>query len=876
MIMKTKIFLFLSVVMGLLFTSCNDDVDYTVATNPLLTDGSVVTGSADVTATTATFHGTVSGLGNSSSSSYVVGFNYGTSQSNLNESVSASLSDGVFSAEITGLTTGETIYYQAYVTLQSRLTYTGEIKSIVTTSAQVSQASASAVNHAGATLTASISNATADATYGVVVAAANSSRSRAEASEDVRAGLIMPATSGNADNFTVVLSGLAPNTTYLYAAYADLGSGVVYGQEDSFTTGSYTVDLDTDMVDLGLSVLWAKYNVGATSESDLGGYFGFGDLTGVNNSIDPADYSSSDVYRTANDVANVAWNGAVTLPSAADFEELFNSCSKEWTEVDGVAGYKFTGPNGNSIFLPAAGSRVMNDVSGLGSAGAYATGTINSNNNQFAVSYSFSSSSAQRTSTPVYTGLSVRPVSTARTVAFDKSLLYNTWEIDYNDGASLFFAGPVYFYGTDDSWRTISNGEPVVGDSWAWEADASNTWAFGGECPGSMTINEDGTIEVTYSDGSTQTGTYTIDEENKTITSTIPLLTPSNFPDQCSNLQNELRIFSLVDGMLQIGFYRDSDPCLLSVNYIPGTKKYGFPVVMICVDSNWNGPWDANLGYLQPESLDGLHTLVYEGNAASAMVNTVDIQGLHEAYPNAIVYIKEIRCDGQAITFDQNAMCYGDIEDNGNYRIELFNIWGKNSSNSTVIDSPFSDKTYCDSDDAFHFDSKLEMDIMVITEPASYPVQLITINAWWGGSWDFSNGQTIKPVIDKATAKIVSETSQYDITITSADTDTDYSIGSIMTFINVPGLYADFPGTHCTLDALYLDGNLVTGYDPAGVLDSCDGDAYRFELWNMYGITSSVGCAFGTPVDGVIYELSFSDSMQVQFTLNRFFPAVTW
>ena len=36
-------------------------------------------------------------------------------------------------------------------------------------------------------------------------------------------------------------------------------------------------------VDLGLSVLWADRNVGATSEFDLGGRYGWGDPTGGKN-----------------------------------------------------------------------------------------------------------------------------------------------------------------------------------------------------------------------------------------------------------------------------------------------------------------------------------------------------------------------------------------------------------------------------------------------------------------------------------------------------------------------------------------------------------------------------------------------------------------
>lgn len=36
-------------------------------------------------------------------------------------------------------------------------------------------------------------------------------------------------------------------------------------------------------------------------------------------------------------------------------KELLKECSSVWTQKNGVSGRLFTGPNGNSIFLPAAG-----------------------------------------------------------------------------------------------------------------------------------------------------------------------------------------------------------------------------------------------------------------------------------------------------------------------------------------------------------------------------------------------------------------------------------------------------------------------------------------------------------------------------------------
>ena len=57
----------------------------------------------------------------------------------------------------------------------------------------------------------------------------------------------------------------AGSTKYYYAAYLDLGSGVVYGDIKEFTTATTDFNPENDFVDLGLSVKWAKSNLGAKS-----------------------------------------------------------------------------------------------------------------------------------------------------------------------------------------------------------------------------------------------------------------------------------------------------------------------------------------------------------------------------------------------------------------------------------------------------------------------------------------------------------------------------------------------------------------------------------------------------------------------------------
>ncbi|MBR3896739.1 MAG: DUF1566 domain-containing protein [Bacteroidaceae bacterium] len=71
------------------------------------------------------------------------------------------------------------------------------------------------------------------------------------------------------------------------------------------------------------------------------------------------------------DVAHVKWGGSWRMPTLDEIEELLNECTWKWTTYKGVNGQLVTGPNGNSIFLPAAGHRYGTELLGRGSDGNY-------------------------------------------------------------------------------------------------------------------------------------------------------------------------------------------------------------------------------------------------------------------------------------------------------------------------------------------------------------------------------------------------------------------------------------------------------------------------------------------------------------------------
>lgn len=862
----------LALVMSIFLVGCNDDNDYAISNTPLLTDGSVVTGSSDVTANSATFHGSVTGLEKQVSSSYVTGFYYGYSENDLSESIVTS-SESEFSGSLTGLPKNQTIYYQAYVTLQGKVTYKGEVKSLVTTDATVSTGDVTAVTFSSVNIAGKVEKYPADAKVGFVFATSDNI-------EEVRAGLRVEASSLE-EAFSVVKSGLLPSTTYYYAAYLDLGSGIVYGDIKSFTTAAHEFDPDNDFVDLGLSVKWAKCNVGAEKETDLGGLFGFGDVTGVNTSIDPTKYASSDTYKTTSDIAYFATGGKGTLPTAELFEELFTLCKTEWTEQDGVAGYKVTGPNGNSIFLPAAGHRVQSEITEEGYHGYYLTGTVNKSNPEFAIDYEFNSATGNRATRAVYEALSVRPVSTARNIPFDKKKLFTTWYMDNGvDGKQHVFEGPFTQFGKTDTWGTITNNEPNPYQSIHWEMGKGNGWIgydYGTDYGYMKFFEKDGKDYVTVhrADGSENTGEITIDEKNKTVDmGNINILCGTTWVPQTSGVRN---VLSLTDDGLQIGIL-SGDDFQYSVNYYSQEKADKDAKVQVKINacgSDWGGVWDKVVDNIDPESLDGQHTLTYNGSCPDGMVNTIDFVGLVNRYPNAFVRIDDIKLDGQSIKFNANNFCYGNMENNGNYRVELFNIYGKGAADNKVKESAFSNGKNLGSEPALKFTSSLEVTYTIFTNGpvGTYKPSLIAVNGGWGGTGfdGYDEGVTFELSLNPETAKYEISRSDFDIKYNGEG----FSTGSMLAYIQIPELYRFFPTMHSTLDALLLDNKSVT-YDVTKVLDSNEDPKYRLELWNCWGKTKENGCAFGTPNGDIMPGLAFSKSIETKFTIRSLYVVPQW
>lgn len=685
--MKTKFLTsILLLALGSVIYSCDDKDDYAINRTPIIS--SVQTGNAEVTAVSATVQGVVEGLKGQSSAAYSVGIYYSTLQDPKANGtlVQGSVDEeGRITATISGLQTNTTYYYCSFVTLQKQVTYYGEVKSFTTTSAKVTSKDAVAVTAATATLGAEltgIDGVKGTLECGVRLGVVSDKEELKEKGFNV-SGSIANTT------FDIVKKGLLPNTTYYYLPYLNLGSGYVYGDVKTFTTGKIEEPV---YVDLGLSVLWATCNVGAEQAEDLGGLYGWGEQTGLLTSMEMGDYgSATDIYASAEDVATI--HGLGRLPSEAEIKELVNVCKREWVTLNGVSGCKFTAANGNSIFLPAAGYREGTEVSDEQLGGYYWTGSINKGNNGFGKTLYFNNASAGSETALRYQALSIRPVKKAPK-EFKKELLHKKWYLDLDaDEKSYAFNGPLYYYGTANSWTTVSDGDIASGDAWSWTPVwAENKWIAAARAYGEMTFTEDGKVIVDdYSNGVKYEGTYTVNESERTITfSGAKLLHMANFDEAATNWDTDLKILSLTENGLQIAVMRTNNegPALLSFNFVSAdlwqmyqAKVYQAKLCLYDGDSNnWN-----NYISLINDKEGEQYVVTALTSRAAAQVYILDIPDLLKDYPNAVVKVDKIELDGSEIAFDANKFKYGDIEGKGTYRIELFNIWGA----GTASDSPF-------------------------------------------------------------------------------------------------------------------------------------------------------------------------------------------
>ena len=150
----------------------------------------------------------------------------------------------------------------------------------------------------------------------------------------------------------------------------------VYKAEQEYKIEQSVITNDK-VVDLGLSVLWAGWNIGASSPESYGGLYRYGDPYNKITTWDDNACPNYDIVNTDKDIAKVHWGNGWRMPSMAELQELVDKCTIIEVKYKGVDGHKVVGPNGNCIFLPSAGTMYNYGRSQAGVYGCYASGELN-------------------------------------------------------------------------------------------------------------------------------------------------------------------------------------------------------------------------------------------------------------------------------------------------------------------------------------------------------------------------------------------------------------------------------------------------------------------------------------------------------------------
>ena len=183
------------------------------------------------------------------------------------------------------------------------------------------------------------------------------------------------------------------------SATITVSAGNLVAAKCEVTVFSYLVP---DLVDLGLSVKWGSFNLGASNPEESGRYFAWGETEQKKDySWDTYKWCKYDgwtltkycpnpsygfngfsdtktVLDPEDDAAHVNLGGKWRIPTEEEYQELLAKCKQEWVKVDGVLGVKFTSKvNGNTIFFPAAGCVTEREgLTGDGSGGSYLSSSV--------------------------------------------------------------------------------------------------------------------------------------------------------------------------------------------------------------------------------------------------------------------------------------------------------------------------------------------------------------------------------------------------------------------------------------------------------------------------------------------------------------------
>ena len=381
------------------------------------------------------------------------GFKYGETENNMSQniigeivpmSLSSTKGNRMFSAMLTGLQPGNTYYYRAYTYDGLNYNYGETCSFTIEATKKLIKVEPTEIDFGEVEVESSKSATFTVSNVGTASLTVTVASGLDEGDDCVLPGSGQQFTLavGQSKTFTVTYSPTKENSGFnaivriLSDAENDTQIVTISGRSYKAAGGdvpSYTSCPDSHhphLIDLGLpsGTKWACCNVGAQKPEDYGGYFAWGETTEksyyylwdyIHYDDSSSDDSSSychdigkDIAGTQYDAATVNWGSPWVMPSMEQMDELKNSCSSEWTTENGVNGRRFTGPNGASIFLPAAGYRKDDDLFDAGSSGRgqYWSSSLYESDTDDAWKLSFNSWYVGTNDVSRFSGMSVRPV----------------------------------------------------------------------------------------------------------------------------------------------------------------------------------------------------------------------------------------------------------------------------------------------------------------------------------------------------------------------------------------------------------------------------------------------------------------------------------
>ena len=399
----------------------SDEITITVtaAVIPKAPSPSVTVGAERISAVNARLKGKANI--ESASADITVGFQFAKAPEDLPFNSTAVVAEDVdagynYTAVITGLEPGATYYYRSILGKDGEEFY-GETKSFQTKDLasllSALDVPAADIDQQDAMLKAQLNLEDVeytDLSYGFIWGTAEGALNNTAPASELGAGA-----------FQAALSKLHFNTKYWYKAFVTIDGYTLYSGVKSFTTADFAVNA----VDLGLSVKWADRNLKANGTDDTGDYYAWGEtepyyedgyalarrapfkdgksdgywwtsykwckgsdgtLTKYCSAIanqwaGEGEPDNKAVLDPEDDAAHVILGGGWRMPTIDEFHELYTSCTWTWTVVNGLYGYRVSG-NGNSLFLPAASSRLDDVFYGYDGAGAYWSSCISADEDQ--------------------------------------------------------------------------------------------------------------------------------------------------------------------------------------------------------------------------------------------------------------------------------------------------------------------------------------------------------------------------------------------------------------------------------------------------------------------------------------------------------------